>query len=182
MRPGALEGLALLLTGGCTTLGQRSAALGASVSVLEPDAVAEETVAAAVARLGHVDVLVVDTAGAFVTAGAGMSGLRSAVDGAWTVVRAVASACWVDGGDPQARGGKLVLLAPAPDAGPHAGAVGAALENVARTLSVEWARFGVRATAIRRGPATTAAESAELVAFLASVGGDYFSGCAFALR
>jgi hypothetical protein len=69
-----------------------------------------------------------------------------------------------------------VLLAPAGDAGPHAEATGAALENAARTLSVEWARFGVRVVALRPS-GEAAAEVAELVAFLASPAGDYFSGC-----
>ncbi|MCW2995118.1 MAG: hypothetical protein JWQ18_2613, partial [Conexibacter sp.] len=76
-------------------------------------------------------------------------------------------------------GGKVVLLAPATDAGEHADAVGAALENAARTLSVEWARFGVRVTAVRPRAGAVAQERAELVAFLASPAGDYFSGCAF---
>jgi NAD(P)-dependent dehydrogenase (short-subunit alcohol dehydrogenase family) len=71
-----------------------------------------------------------------------------------------------------------VLLAPRPGAGEHAAAVGAALENAARTLSVEWARFGVRVTAIVGGGSV---ERAELTAFLAPLAGDYYSGCAFTL-
>jgi NAD(P)-dependent dehydrogenase (short-subunit alcohol dehydrogenase family) len=47
--------------------------------------------------------------------------------------------------------GRLLFLAPAPDAGPHAPAARAALENLARTLSVEWARFGITAVAITPG-------------------------------
>jgi citronellol/citronellal dehydrogenase len=74
-----------------------------------------------------------------------------------------------------------VLVAPQPGAGEHATAVGAALENLARTLSVEWARFGVRTVAVLPADTTQGDELAELAAFLASPGGDYFSGCAFTL-
>jgi NAD(P)-dependent dehydrogenase (short-subunit alcohol dehydrogenase family) len=123
-------------------------------------------------------VLVVDAGALFAAAGGGLAGLRSAVDDGWNAVRAVVNACWVADGTP---GGKVVLLAPAPGVGQHAAATGAALENTARTLSVEWARFGVCTTAILPGDATARDEIAELVAFLASSAGDYFSGCAFTL-
>jgi len=49
-------------------------------------------------------------------------------------------------------------------------------------LGVEWARYGVRATAIEHGPRTDGAEIAQLVAYLAFAGGEYFSGCRFDLR
>ena len=51
---------------------------------------------------------------------------------------------------------------------------------MARTLSIEWARLGIRPVAVlpaRRRPA----EIAELVAFLASPAGAYYSGCVFDL-
>ena len=38
-------------------------------------------------------------------------------------------------------GGRIVYLAPPPDAGEHADAARAGLENLARTLSIEWARL-----------------------------------------
>ena len=75
-----------------------------------------------------------------------------------------------------------MLVAPRAAAGEHAGAAAAGLENLARTLAIEWARFGVRATAIVPGPRTSDDELAALVAFLASAGGEYFSGCRFSLR
>ena len=78
-------------------------------------------------------------------------------------------------------GGKLVVLAPAPDAGPHAGAARAALENLARTLSIEWARHAIRTTTIAPGPRTRADDVAALVVYLGSPAGDYFSGCVFSL-
>jgi NAD(P)-dependent dehydrogenase (short-subunit alcohol dehydrogenase family) len=77
-------------------------------------------------------------------------------------------------------GGLIVLIAPRPGS-PAAEAARAGLENLARTLSVEWARFEVRPVAILPGDATSSAEVAELVAYLASPAGAYYSGCAFTL-
>ena len=181
LRPGVLEELTLCVVGDGATERERAAALGARVVTVDGDLADEDAVAVAVGALGHIDVLVVDAASAFVAAGSGMAGLRCAVDDGWNVVRAVVNASWVTEGESASgtsRGGKVVFLAPATDAGEHANAVGAALENAARTLSVEWARFGVRITAVRPREAS-ADERAELVAFLASPAGDYFTGCSF---
>jgi citronellol/citronellal dehydrogenase len=176
LRPGVLDGVSVCVAGGGATVAARLGALGASVVALEADLGDEDAVAGAVAGLGRVDVLVVDAAAPFAAAGAGMAGLRAAVDGGWNAVRAVVNAGWVGDDGAVAAGGKVVLLAPPADAGEHAAAVGAALENTARTLSVEWARFGVRVVAVRAGDD---AQRAELTAFLASPAGDYFTGCAF---
>ena len=52
-------------------------------------------------------------------------------------------------------GGKLLLIAPPPsDAGAEAARAG--IENLARTLSVEWARYGIRTAALLPGEATDA--------------------------
>jgi NAD(P)-dependent dehydrogenase (short-subunit alcohol dehydrogenase family) len=75
----------------------------------------------------------------------------------------------------------VVLIAPRPDAGPFAAAARAALENLARTLSVEWARHGVGTVAITPGDGATDDELGELVCFLVSPAGEYFSGCVFEL-
>jgi citronellol/citronellal dehydrogenase len=180
LRPGVLEELTLCVVGDGATERERAAALGARVVTVDGDLADEDAVAVAVGALGHIDVLVVDAASAFVAAGGGMAGLRRAVDDGWNVVRAVVNASWVTEGETgTASGGKVVFLAPATDAGEHANAVGAALENAARTLSVEWARFGVRITAVRPREGASADERAELVAFLASPAGDYFTGCSF---
>jgi citronellol/citronellal dehydrogenase len=80
-------------------------------------------------------------------------------------------------------GGKIVLLAPPPgDGGAALAGARAGLENMARTLSVEWARHAIRPTAILPGERTTGAEVVSLVAYLASPAGDYFSGTALRLR
>jgi branched-chain amino acid aminotransferase len=46
---------------------------------------------------------------------------------------------------------------------------------MARTLSIEWARLGIRPVAVHPGTATPAGEVAELAAYLASPAGAYFS-------
>jgi NAD(P)-dependent dehydrogenase (short-subunit alcohol dehydrogenase family) len=176
LRPGVLDGLTACVVGDGAAERERLAALGARVVTIDGDLAEEDAVALAVGALGAIDVLVVDAASEFAAAGGGLDGLRRAVDDGWNVVRAVVNASW--SGDEQP-GGKVVLVAPVTDAGEHANAVGAALENAARTLSVEWARFGVRVTAIRPRAGAADDERAELVAFLASPAGDYFSGCSF---
>jgi NAD(P)-dependent dehydrogenase (short-subunit alcohol dehydrogenase family) len=175
LRPGVLDGLTVCVVGDGAAERERAAALGARVVTIDGDLADEDAVALAIGALGPIDVLVVDAASAFAEAGGGMPGLRVAVDDAWNVVRAVANASWIDA----ERGGKVILVAPIDAAGEHATAVGAALENAARTLSVEWARFNVRTTAIRPRAGSATDERAELVAFLASPAGDYFSGCSF---
>ena len=85
------------------------------------------------------------------------------LDGAWAFVRPLEAEL-------------IVLIAPRADAAARDG-----LENLARTLSVEWARRGMRVVAICPGPATSGAEVAELTAFLASPAGAYYSGCRFDL-
>jgi NAD(P)-dependent dehydrogenase (short-subunit alcohol dehydrogenase family) len=107
----------------------------------------------------------------------GPQALRAAVDGAWTAVRGVATGALIPAEGP----GKVVLVAPAADAGAHAQAARAALENLARTLSVEWARYAVTAVAIAPGPSTTEDQLATVCCFIASFAGDYFSGCVLEL-
>jgi NAD(P)-dependent dehydrogenase (short-subunit alcohol dehydrogenase family) len=161
LRPGALAGCSVVAGGVYATA---CAAAGA-------------TIAGAAAE--HVDVLVVDAAPAF--GAGGPSGLRAAVDGAWRDILEIAAGRWLSDEAPVA-GGRIVLVGPRAGSGEHAGAAGAALENLARTLAVEWARFGVRAVAVARGPQTSDEDAAQLVAFLASAGGAYYSGCRFDLR
>jgi NAD(P)-dependent dehydrogenase (short-subunit alcohol dehydrogenase family) len=185
LRPGVLEGLTVCVVGDGAAERERVAALGARVVTVDGDLGDEDAVALAVGALGSIDVLVVDAASEYAEAGGGMAGLRRAVDDGWNVVRAVVNAGWIkdaeaaEAASPAPAGGKVVFLAPVADAGEHANAVGAALENAARTLSVEWARFGIRITAVRPRAGSALDERAELVAFLASPAGDYFTGCSF---
>jgi NAD(P)-dependent dehydrogenase (short-subunit alcohol dehydrogenase family) len=119
--------------------------------------------------------LVYDAATSFADGGA--DALRAAVDDGWSAIHAVATTAFI----PSGRGAAIVLLAPRAAAGPHATAVRAALENTARTLSIEWARFGITTTTIAPGAGPSDGEVATLVAFLVSPAGAYFTGCRFEL-
>ncbi|HEX2411847.1 MAG TPA: hypothetical protein VHJ39_11830 [Solirubrobacteraceae bacterium] len=138
-------------------IAERMSALGAAARRLEVDPAGEEAG-------GEADVLVWDSSPA--------AAALAALDGAWLVVRPVARA--------MTGGGLIVLIAPRPG-DPQAEAARAGLEAMARTLSIEWARLGVRPVAVLPGAATEAGDVAELVAYLASPAGAYFSGCRFAL-
>jgi NAD(P)-dependent dehydrogenase (short-subunit alcohol dehydrogenase family) len=176
LRAGLLVGTTVATAGGGEAVAAAVAALGATAVVLEADLCDEEAVAASAAALGPVAVLVCDTAPAFVAAGGGIDGLGTALEGAWNAARAVANAVWRPG-----NGGRLVLVGARPRDGAHAAALGAALENTARTLSIEWARYGIRCAAVLPGDVTSDDELASLIAYLASPAGDYFTGCAFTL-
>jgi hypothetical protein len=107
--------------------------------------------------------------------GSGADALQTTLERAWIDARAVATAALI----PDRAGGRLLFVAPRPDLGSYAQPARAGLENLARTLSVEWARYGVTAVVLWPGPETTEDELAELVCFLVSDAGGYFSGCRF---
>lgn len=174
LRPHLLDGQVVALGGGAgDALAAPLSALGARTLAL-PTTHDEDALAAAVDPA--TDALVHDLRPAFAAAG-GEEALRAALDLAWVTVRAVANAAFIPAGR-----GKVTLIAPAPDdSRPAAAAVRAAVENLARTLSIEWARHGITTVAILPGVDTTADELATLVAYLASPAGDYFSGCRLAL-
>jgi NAD(P)-dependent dehydrogenase (short-subunit alcohol dehydrogenase family) len=161
------------------------------------EATMDEEVKATLAGAGSIDLLVVDGAGLFARAaargggaddgGAGEGGarvaLRACLDATWNVTRAVVSLAFLPG----ERGGRIVYLAPAPEAdrseiGEHADAARAGLENLARTLSIEWARHAITIVTVAPGEETPAGEVAALTAYLASPAGAYFSGCLLDLR
>jgi citronellol/citronellal dehydrogenase len=179
LRPGLLADRVIALGGG-TALAAGLAGLGARTVALSPsldEQAAAAEVAAALAAHGDVDVLLHDLRPGFARE-AGAEGFRTALDGAWIAARAVATAAFI----PDERGGRIAFVAPAPaPADPHAAGARAAVENLARTLSIEWSRFGVRTVAITPGTATSDGELTALAAYLASPAGDYFSGCVLAL-
>jgi len=162
LRPGLLEGATIVVTD--VAVGAPLRSLRATTPVLAPAfPLDDDTLAAAAAQLGSADALVCDGRALFDAAGGGLTGLRAAADGCFAAARAVANAAFI----PAARG-KIVLLAP------EDAATTAALENTARTLSIEWARHGIVITCVHARARTDA-----LIAFLCSPAGDYYSGCAF---
>jgi len=190
LREGLLDGLRVLVAtapgGGsaASAIERRCAALGAALASVEvvPSAEAPEEGGAGAAvedllgQMEGAEVLLVDTAALFAAAG-GEQALLAAMQTSWEVTRAVGAGAMIEKG-----GGLVVLLAPAPGAGPHAEAARAGVENLARTLSIEWARFATRAVAVAPGDATRPEELADVVAYLASAAGDYYSGCLLDLR
>ena len=169
---GLLEGTDVVIAGDDDGLGERAAELGARVHRFAADLLDEDAVTKEVAGLMGADVLVCDT-GAVLRAGpGGPQGLADVVAGAFTLTRAIL----VGSFEPAGRGLAL-LVAPRPGDGAQAGAAAAALENLARTASVEWARLGVRVVVVRPRDVTTDAALADLVAHLASPAGAYYSGC-----
>ncbi len=195
LRPGLLEGVSVLLAvppgppsegalGAAAS--EACAAPGARVANCWPEAAEEAALDAAVAAVvretGSIDLLVVDGAGLFThglaQGGDGHAALRACEDAAWNATRAVVNGAFL----PAAASGRTVYLAPAPDAGEYAPAACAGLENLARTLSIEWARHGITTVTVAPGVQTPAGEVAALVAYLASPAGAYFSGCLLDLR
>jgi len=128
--------------------------------------------------------LALDGAGLFASAAAAVDSryaLRACLQASWIVTRALTVGALLANG----RGGRIVYVAPAACAGEHADAARAGLENLARTLSIEWARHSITTVAIAP-PAElddrAVGEVAALTAYLASPAGAYFSGCQLDLR
>jgi NAD(P)-dependent dehydrogenase (short-subunit alcohol dehydrogenase family) len=130
-----------------------------------------------------VDALIVDAASLYGPTSASRAGLRACLDGTWEVSHAVANAAFIEARRP----GRIVYIAPACShaAGVEDGLADAAragLENLARTLSIEWARYEITTATIAPGASTSGEQVAALCAYLASPAGAYFSGCLLDLR
>ena len=169
LRAGLLNGRAIAVSGEALAgplerLGARAVPLPASDG--DEDSVGEWARGAA-----PLQAVVYDARPAFGTGGE--AALAESLERGWIAVREVANGALIPADEP----GKVVLVGPRPDAGPHAEAARAGLENLARTLSVEWARFGVTAAMVAPGRSTTDDEVAELVCFLVSPAGEYLTGC-----
>ncbi|MFL5823494.1 MAG: hypothetical protein ACJ764_08650 [Solirubrobacteraceae bacterium] len=164
LAPGVPKEVAVALSG----LGARVELLEESGELAQSD---DELVGQWARAHGPLHALVYDAGPSF--AGAGPQGLAQALERTWAAVREVAVGALIEGQEP----GKIILLGPRPDAGPHAEAARAALENLSRTLSVEWARYDVTAVTVAPGPRSSDRHLADLVCFLCSEGGAYLSGC-----
>jgi citronellol/citronellal dehydrogenase len=162
-------------------------------------------------RHGKIDTLVNNAGGQYMTPAEDIStkGWNTVVQlnlgGTWLMTRAVATKAMIPAG-----GGKIVNVTLSPHHGlpgmTHSSAARAAVENMTRVLSIEWARFQIRLTAVAAGHFETEAikkyprpvyenvartvplgrlgrpeEHAWLVAYLASPAGDYYSGCVITL-
>jgi NAD(P)-dependent dehydrogenase (short-subunit alcohol dehydrogenase family) len=174
LRQGLLDGRVIALAGGTAPAVARSlACLGARVEEVDLSR-GEDGVKDWAAGAAPVHGLVYDSGPAF--ASGGQPGLQVALERAWIATRGVATGALIPAG-----AGKVVLIAPRPGGGSFVAAARAALENLARTLSVEWARHGVTTVALAPGARTGDEELAELVSFLASPAGEYFSGCVLEL-
>lgn len=150
--------------GGCphADLGEALAALGARIeTVPELDGLDEERVGEWARSQGPFDALVYF---------GGEGELEDVLATAWIAVREVAVGALIPG----SQGGKIVLVAPRGQA-----PVQAAFENLSRTLSVEWARYGVTVVTVAPGAHADDGEVAEVVCYLVSAAGDYFSGTRF---
>lgn len=203
LRPGLLEGVSIMLAHAPAeapadagpplrdALAEGARALSARLGEC-PLPVDEELLAQRLRDERAPDLLVVDAAGLYVAATEpapvgesvppGQAALGRTMQLTWEVTRTVAGALIE-----QQRPGRIVLLAP-PDGGVGPAEVGlyaraarAGLENLARTLSIEWSRYAITTVAIAPGAGTSAQTLAALCAYLASPAGAYFSGCVLAL-
>jgi len=159
-------------------------------------------------RHGRLDTLVNNAGGQFLSPAEAITpkGFRTVIElnvqGTWLMTHAAATKAFI----PQDGGGKVLSVTLSPHNGMpgmvHSGAARAAVENMMRTLAVEWARFGIRTCALAAGQFATetlltkypqaivdnlersipigragrAEEMAWLVAYLASPAGDFVSG------
>jgi len=174
--------------------------------IRDPEAV-DALVDGVLERHGRVDLLVNNAGGQFLSPAESITpkGFRTVIElnvqGTWHMTHAVATKAFIPQG-----GGKVISMTISPHNGMpgmvHSGAARAAVENMMRTLSIEWSRFQIKLCAIAVGqfdtetlrtkyPAAvsenvartvplgrlgTEAEMGWLVAFLASPAGDFFSG------
>ncbi len=134
-------------------------AFGAPCDIREPDVV-ESFVAAALERFGRIDVLINNAGGQFPTTAEALSArgfhavVRNNLVGTWAMTHAVATAAMI----PQKRGRIVNVIANVVRGFPgmvHTGAARAGVDNVTKTLSVEWAMHGIRINAVAPGVIVT---------------------------
>ena len=179
--------------------------LAVPTDVREPEQV-DALVDAVLLRFGRIDVLVNNAGGQFIAPAEEISpnGWRAVhrlnVDAVWNLTRLVATRSMIPNGS-----GLVVFIGLSPRRAlpgmAHASAARAAVENLGRTLAIEWGRHGIRTVTVTPGVIRTEGldgygdeavaewerevplgrlgspeEIASVIAFLASPGGAYVSG------
>jgi citronellol/citronellal dehydrogenase len=129
--------------------------LGGTCDIREPDQVAR-FVGEALERFGRIDVLVNNAGGQFPSPAAAMSPrgweavVRNNLNGTFYVTREVATRAMIP-----AKRGRIVMVTATVARGfpgmAHTGAARAGVENLARSLAVEWAQHGIRVNAVAPG-------------------------------
>ena len=135
---------------------ERSRCAAIACDIREEEQV-EALVDEVLSRHGRIDVLLNNAGGQYLTPAEDITpkGFRTVmrlnVEGTWLMTHAVATRAMI----PDARGGKIVSVTLSPHHGlpgmAHSSAARAAVENLTRVLSIEWARYGIRLTALAAG-------------------------------
>jgi len=192
LRPELLAGVSVLAVGPAAggvaqTIATTCASLGAAAVCCElpTGGEAESLASRALTELGELDLLAIDAGGlAALAGGRGREAMGASLQLTWEVTRAVAGAAFIERG----RAGRVLFVAPAVGPGGAGEELAlwregarAGLENLARTLSIEWSRHSVSTVVLAPGRAGGEHEIAALVAYLASPAGPYLSGCVIEL-
>jgi citronellol/citronellal dehydrogenase len=134
-------------------------AFGAPCDIREPEAISAY-VDAVLERFGHIDVLVNNAGGQFPTTAEALSSkgfaavVRNNLIGTWSVTHAVATKAMIT----QRRGRIVNVIAQIIRGFPgmvHTGAARAGVDNMTKTLAVEWAVHGIRVNAVAPGVIVT---------------------------